>query len=87
MASKQHDILHVCHQGYFSHCQHDLLLYTITCERAAQGVWGLQQHVWGSNSTGIYTLLNFKEFLTAVNHTTWRQVCLTESIIYSFNVV
>ncbi len=31
--------------------------------------------------------MNFKEFLSAVNHTTWRHVWLTGSIIYSLSIV
>lgn len=86
VAFEQHDILHVCHQGYFCHRQH-LPLYTVTCEHAEQVVWGLQ-HAWCSNSTRKCTLsLNFVEFLPAVTHTTLRHVCPTESIIYSFCIV
>lgn len=42
---------------------------------------GLKFFYWKTHS------MNFKELLPAVNHTAWRHVRLTESIIYSFSCV
>lgn len=57
-------------------------------------VWACTYEVSGAPSTygaqiplANILSMNFKKFLPAVNHTTWRHVWLTESIIYSLSIV